>query len=192
WTPAAPPARAPPFSDRSTAPSVVTESVPDRAEPRDAPGSWRGRTYVAISMPVIAELSSQTGYFHHPGRIAAAHPRCRLGPVAIPVIGATTAAAMNAAANCRGPQDRSATTARESEVRRRCRQDVSRVMAPPCPTITTIHSHKGRRRLDGSAQAHDVEASASGGQRRQPSLPIPGPQKLSEAESYGTAHPPRA
>src|SRR5690625_253456 len=60
-TPAAPPARAPPFSDRSTAPSVVTESVPDRAESRETPGSWSGRTYVAISIPIIAELSSQTG-----------------------------------------------------------------------------------------------------------------------------------
>src|SRR5690625_6813985 len=82
-----------------------------------------------------------------------------ISTVAIPMIAATTAAAMIAAANCRGPQDRSATTARESEVRRRCRQDVSRVLAPPCPTITTIHSHKGRRRLDGSAQAPDVERS---------------------------------
>src|SRR5690625_3554529 len=115
-----------------------------------------------------------------------------ISTVAITMIAATTAAAMIAAANCRGPQDRSVTTARASEDRRGCGQDESRVMAPPFPTITTIHSHTGRSRLYGSAQAHDVEASASGGQRRQPSLPIPGPQELSEAESSGTAHPPRA
>src|SRR5690625_5207709 len=60
-TAAAQPARAPPFSDRSTAPSVVTESVPDRAETREAHGSWSGRTYVATRIAIIADVSSQTG-----------------------------------------------------------------------------------------------------------------------------------